>query len=81
MDLEWWDEGNVSPSPAVFNYVFDECNFSIIENVRTKCIIFGKVGVAYSELGSKNMNKICLKNVQEVLKQPLQYVIFQKFSG
>ena len=35
----------------------------------------------HSELGSKNFNKIWLKFVQKVLKWPLQYVNFQKFSG
>ena len=32
-------------------------------------------------LGAKSVNKICLKIVQKVLKWPLQYVNFQKFSG
>ena len=35
----------------------------------------------HSELGAKNSNKICLKIVQKVLKWPLRYVNFQKFSG
>ena len=37
--------------------------------------------VKHSELGGKNLNKICLKIVQKVLKWPLQYVNFQKLSG
>ena len=37
--------------------------------------------VKHSDLGAKNLNKICLKFVQKVLKWPLQYVNFQKFSG
>ena len=37
--------------------------------------------VKHSELGSKNLNKICLKIVQKVLKWPLHNVNFQNFSG
>ena len=37
--------------------------------------------VKHSDLGAKNLNKICLKFVQKVLKWPLQFVQFQKFSG
>ena len=37
--------------------------------------------VKHSELGAKNLNKICLRIVQKVPKWPLQYVNFQKFSG
>ena len=33
------------------------------------------------DLGAKNFNKMCLKIVQKVLKWPLQYANFQKFSG
>ena len=36
--------------------------------------------VKHSDLGANNSNKICLKIVQKVLKWPLQYVNFQKFS-
>ena len=36
--------------------------------------------VKHSDLGAKNLNKVCLKIVQKVLKWPLQYVNFQKFS-
>ena len=32
--------------------------------------------VQHSELGAKNLNKICLKFVQKVLKWPQQYVNF-----
>ena len=35
----------------------------------------------HSKLGAKNMNKLCLKIVRQALKWPLQYAIFQKFSG
>ena len=35
----------------------------------------------HSELGSKNFNKRYLKITQKALKQPLQHVNFQKFSG
>ena len=35
-----------------------------VENVRTKCIIFGK----HSDFGAKILNKICLKIIQKVLK-------------
>ena len=35
----------------------------------------------HSELGSKNLNKICVKIIQKALKQPLQHVNFQQFSG
>ena len=38
----------------------------------TKCIIFDE----HSDLGAKNVNNICLKIVQKVLKWPLQYVHF-----
>ena len=37
--------------------------------------------VKHSKLGAKNLNKICIKIVQKVLKWPLQYANFQKFSG
>ena len=37
--------------------------------------------VKHSDLGANNLNKICLRIVQKVLKWPLQYVNFQKFSG
>ena len=37
--------------------------------------------VKHSELGAKSSIKMRLKIVQEVLKWPLQYVNFQKFSG
>ena len=37
--------------------------------------------VKHSDLGAKNLNKICLKIVQKMLKWPLQCVNFQKFSG
>ena len=37
--------------------------------------------VKHLDLGAKNLNKICLKIVQKVLKWPLQYVNFQEFSG
>ena len=36
--------------------------------------------VKHSDLEAKNFNKICVKIVQKVLKWPLQYVIFSKFS-
>ena len=45
-----------------------------------KCII-SQILVRFSELGAKNLNKICQKVVQKTLKWPLQYVNFQKFSG
>ena len=32
--------------------------------------------VKHSDLGAKNLDKICLKIVQKVLKWPLQYVNF-----
>ena len=34
----------------------------------------------HAELGAKNLNKIRMKIVKQVLKWPLQYVNFQKFS-
>ena len=34
----------------------------------------------YSESGSKSLNKICVKIIQKVLKQPLQHANFQKLS-
>ena len=37
--------------------------------------------VKHSGLGAQNLNKICPKIVEKVLKWPLQYVNFQKFSG
>ena len=37
--------------------------------------------VKHSELEAKSSIKMRLKIVQEVLKWPLQYVNFQKFSG
>ena len=37
--------------------------------------------VKHSDLGAKNLNKICLKIGQKVLKWPLQYVNFQKCFG
>ena len=46
-----------------------------MENVRTKCIIFCEA----LRLGSNNLNKICLKIIQNAPKQPLQHVNFQKF--
>ena len=49
----------------------------MIENVQTKCMILGET----LRFGGKTFNKICLKIVQKVLKWPLQYVSFQKFSG
>ena len=61
------------PLPAIFKVVLNVYNFSIIsnlfdsdkpsalskiiENVRTKCIIFCEA----LRLGSNNLNKICLK--------------------
>ena len=33
------------------------------------------------ELGSKNLNKICLKIIEKALTQPLQRVNFRIFSG
>ena len=39
----------------------------------------GSCLVKHSELGSKNLNKICPKIVQKVLKWPLHYVNFQNF--
>ena len=35
----------------------------------------------HSELGSKNLNKICVKIIQKAQKYPLLYANFQKFSG
>ena len=49
----------------------------LIENVRIKCIIFDET----LRFRGKNLNKICVKIVQKVLKWPLQYVNFQKTSG
>ena len=37
--------------------------------------------VKHSDLGAKNLNKICFSIVQKVLKWPLQYEIFKKFPG
>ena len=37
--------------------------------------------VKHLELGAKNLNKICLKIIQKILKWPLQYVNFKKYSG
>ena len=37
--------------------------------------------VKHSELGAKNLNKIHLKIVKQVLKWPLQYEIFKNFPG
>ena len=35
----------------------------------------------HSENGSKNLSKICVKIIQNALKQSLRYVNFQKFFG
>ena len=37
--------------------------------------------VKHSDLGAKNLNKICVKIVQKILKWSLQCVNFQKISG
>ena len=79
----------------IFKHVFDEYNISIISNLfdnnkpyalsthNRKCMnkIHHIYLVKHSDLGAENLNKICLKVVQKVLKWPLQYVNFQKFSG
>ena len=39
------------------------------------------IPLKHSNLGAKYFNKICPKPVQNVLKWPLQYMNFQKFSG
>ena len=79
--------------PAIFKHVFDEYS-SIISNFfnnnepytlsthNQKCTnkMHHIYLVKHSGLGSKNLNKICLKIVQKVLKWLLQYVNFEKFS-
>ena len=80
--------------PAVFKNVFDAYNFSIISNfcdsdklyaIRThnqKCAKkMHHIWRSTQKLRSKNLNKICEKIIQKALKQPLQHVNFEKFSG
>ena len=87
-----WEQGQI-PSPAIFKHVFDEYNFSIISHLFDNKILRPKHAlskmykqnasylVKHSDLGVNNMNKICLKIIQKVLKWPLQYGNFQKLSG
>ena len=84
-----------SPSSAIFKHLFDEYNFFTISNpfdndkpYTLSMISESKMReqtasylVKHSDLEAKNLNKICLKIVQKVLKWRLQYVNSQKFSG
>ena len=69
--------------PALFNYIFDKYNFSIISNLFDNNKLYAlsthnwkcakklqkkSYLEKYSELGSKNLNKLCLKNVQKAPK-------------
>ena len=86
--------GDASPPSAIFNNALDEENFSIILNLFiTICLsclknVYSKLCeqnasnlVKNSKLGTKNVNKICLKIVQKALKWPSQCTNFQKYSG
>ena len=81
--------------PATLENVFHVYNFSIIsslsiamslrpeariiENVRTKCIIFSEaLRIRVKKL---SINKIWLKIIQNALKWPLEHVHFQKSFG
>ena len=73
-----YNEGYASSHQLFLKMFFDLYNFSIIsnlfdsnmpqariiENVRTKCIIFGQA----LTIRVKNLNKVCLKNIQKALK-------------
>ena len=70
------DVGDATPiPPAIFNNVFDKCNFFIISNLFDTNDLYAlstrkwkkrEQNVSYlvknSELGTKHLNKICLKN-------------------
>ena len=79
---------DMHPSPAIFENAFDAYNFSIILNLfgsykpydaqSKMCEQNASYLAKHSELGSKFLNTICLKDIQKGLKQHLN---FQKFSG